>query len=405
MKYQIVFYIFLASILILRLFFFYSNTHKYQNLEKISFTTQILSSPKQYFNYQTIYVSIDDLEKVLIKTDLSREFNYGDYVKFSGTLKTLVLKNNSVIFTMNNPKIEPKSRENLSFLTNIYSLRQRIISNFKSNLDVKSSGLMLGIVFGIKDNLPKDFVNQIQITGVMHVIAASGMNVTMVSGFLFYLFALLFKRQVAVILSIIGILFYTALAGFEPSIVRAAIMGIIVFSAQIIGRQQYSFIALLITGFIMLFAFPKYLLDIGFQLSFVATLGLLYIPSLFKRFQNDFTEIIIVTVSAQLATLPILLINFGNYSIFSVLANTFVLWTVPILMILGSISTLFSFISTQAASFFLYLCLPFLLFFEKTVEFFAGFGSTFTLNSVPWQFGVAYYLLLLSLFVSRQKRA
>lgn len=395
----------MASILVLRLFFFYSNVHKYQDLEKISFTTQILSSPKQYFNYQTIYVSIDDLEKVLIKTDLSKEFNYGDYVNFTGTLKVLVLKDKSTIFTMNNPKIEAESRENLSFLSNIYNLRQRIINNFKSNLDSKSAGLMLGIVFGIKDNLPKEFVNQIQITGVMHVIAASGMNVTMVSGFLFYLFAFLFKRQVAVILSILGILFYTALAGFEASIIRAAIMGIIVFSAQIIGRQQYSFIALLITAFVMLFAFPKYLFDVGFQLSFMATIGLLYIPQLFKRFQNDFTEVIIVTICAQIATLPILLINFGNYSIFSVLANALVLWTVPILMILGSISTLFSFIFAPLASLFLYLCLPFLLFFEKTVEFFARFGSTFNLASIPWQFGVAYYLFLLSILAKRYNKA
>ena len=257
MKYQIIFYVFLASILILRLFFFYSNTHKYQDLEEVSFTTQILSSPKQYFNYQTIYVNIDDLEKALIKTDLSKEFNYGDYVNFTGNLRVLLLKDKSTIFTINNPKIEAKSRENLSFLTNIYNLRQRIISNFKSNLDAKSAGLMLGIVFGIKENMPKDFLQQLQVTGVMHVIAASGMNVTMVSGFLFYLFALLFKRQVAVILSILGILFYTALAGFEASIIRAAIMGIIVFSAQILGRQQYSFIALLITAFAMLLPFQN----------------------------------------------------------------------------------------------------------------------------------------------------
>lgn len=118
----------------------------------------------------------------MIKTKLDRELNYEDYISISGNLKTLVLKNNTHIFTINNPKIEPKLRENQAIFSEVYFVRQKIIDSFEANSDENSSALLLGIVFGIKNNLPKNFANEIQITGVAHVIAASGMNVTMVSG-------------------------------------------------------------------------------------------------------------------------------------------------------------------------------------------------------------------------------
>lgn len=397
------FYLFLVIILILRLFVFYSSQKHYKDGEYVSFTTQILASPKQYISYKTIYLNIDPSTKALVKTKLDQELNYGDYVNISGNLKAQLLKNNTRIFTITNPKIEAKLQENQTIFSGVYFVRKNIINNFKENLDEASSALLLGIVFGIKDNLPVRFAKDIQTTGVAHVIAASGMNVTMVSGVLFYLLSMIFKRQAAILLSVFGIIFYTALAGFEPSIVRAAIMGIIVFSAQILGKQQFGLLTLLLTGFGMLFTWPQFLFDIGFQLSFVATFGLLYIPSFFNKIKNDFTEVFITTTSAQIATLPILLINFGNYSIFSIITNGLVLWTIPILMILGSIAAIFSFIFSPISTLFLNLCIPLLYFFQKIVSYFATFGSSFSLSSIPWQFGVSYYLLLLSFLVYKFK--
>src|SRR6266852_3979746 len=94
-------------------------------------------------------------------------------------------------------------------------------------------------------------------SGVFHVIAASGMNVTLVGGFLTSLFTLFLRRQIALLLSILGILFYALLAGFEPSIIRASIMGILVLSSQIFGRQAWPTYALLLTGYIMLLFDPS----------------------------------------------------------------------------------------------------------------------------------------------------
>jgi competence protein ComEC len=249
----------------------------------------------------------------------------------------------------------------------------------------------LGIVFGIKQNISSEFLQEIQNVGLTHVIAASGMNVTLVSGFIFYFLSLFFKRQLATFLSILGIVFYVALAGFEPSIIRAAIMGIIVFSSQILGRGQYTFLTLLLTGFIMLFISPEYLLSISFQLSYTATLGILYLPKLFTRYVNLFTQDLITTLSAQIATLPILLLNFGSFSVVSILVNVLVLWTIPILMILGSLAAIFSPIFPIFSTVFLYLCLPFLIYFEKVVSLFSGLMPQVSVDSFPWQFAASYY--------------
>lgn len=400
----ILLYVFLIILLGIRLVYFYTSQKTYTKGERISFFTQVLSNPKQYSFYQTLFLNIDPVNKVLVKLDLDKRYYYGDYLKITGILDTLVLDDLTPIFTLNNPKVEANFRENNLILAVVYSFRQKIIDNFRSNLDPISSGLILGIVFGIKENLPKEFLNNIQIAGVMHVIAASGMNVTMVSAFLFFLFKSFFKRQLAISFSVIGIIFYAAVAGFEPSIVRASIMGIIVFSAQILGRQQFSLHTLLITAFVMLFVSPQLLFNTGFALSFSATLGLLYIPSIFKKWQNGLTESFITTISAQIATLPILLTNFGNYSIMSILVNGLVLWTIPLLMVLGGLASLFIFIFPPLASFFLYLCLPFLYFFELVIDLFAKQGSVLSIDSFPISLTIAYYLFLLSLLLFKYKK-
>lgn len=382
-----------------RFYFFYSSIKTYKNGQFVSFKSQILSDPKSFGVYQSFSVSLDKATKVTVETSADDHYYYGDSVKITGTLKKILLSGSRYIFTMNSPRIEADSRENSPILTPIYNIRQKIIEYFSNNLDQDSSSLLLGIVFGIKYNLPKTFSQNIQITGVTHVIAASGMNVTMVAGFLFYLFAFVFKRQWAITLSIFGILFYTVLSGFEPSIIRAAIMGSIAFGSQILGKQQYGLGTLILTAFAMLFYNPSFIVDVGFQLSFVATIGLLYIPSLFKRFKNDITELFITTISAQIATIPILISNFGNYSIFSVITNGLVLWTIPILMILGSFAAILSFIFQPAAKLILLLCLPFLDYFEKVVNFFGSFGSSFSFSQIPLSFVVGYYLILVSILV------
>jgi competence protein ComEC len=211
------------------------------------------------------------------------------------------------------------------------------------------------------------------------------------------------KRQVAIFLSILAIIFYALLAGFEPSIVRASIMGILVFSAQILGRQTLAINSLCLAGFGMLFLDPSLTSDVGFQLSFAATLGILYIKPIFGKKKGIISELS-TTIAAQISTLPILLANFGTYSVYSVLVNGLVLWTVPILMMVGGVGAIFGLILMPLGQIFIYLCYPLLLYFESVVNFFGNMGGVLTIQSFPWQFAVGYYCLLISFLLFVFKR-
>jgi competence protein ComEC len=283
---------------------------------------------------------------------------------------------------------------------------------FHTSLSQPESSLLLGIVFGISESMPKEFQTLLSSAGVLHVIAASGMNVTMIGGFLTAIFGKVLRRQYALLASIVAIIFYAALAGFTASIVRASIMGILVFSAQIIGRQTLALYGLLLAGFLMLFFQPFLLFDTGFQLSFMATWGLIVFSPLVQSVlpkhgkiaellaESDFST----TFIAQVVTLPILLGTFGSYSPVSILANFLVLWTIPILMIVGAAGTLVGLVMPFFGRWLLYLSLPLLIYFETVVRFLGGLPVGFKIEKVAWEVSLGYYLLLLALLVWLRRR-
>lgn len=353
------------------------------------------------------------IDKITVYAPRFPEFHYGDNIMVEGTIEEqrFVSKQNKRLIrtlVIRKPKIEAIEKENNiaePLLAVSSFIRQRIFYFFTSNLPRNESGLLLGIVFGIKSGMDRDFYNQLRNTGVLHIVAASGMNVVLVSGFVSLMFSFLLSRRKALVLTILVVIFYAILAGLEPSIVRATIMGGLAFSAQILGRQKFSVYGLLLAAFFMLFISPNLLLNAGFQLSFMATLGLIFIRPLLDRGEwlgkivgkYIIGEGIATTVSAQLATLPILLVRFGTYSLWSVLVNALVLWVVPILMVLGGLASIFGMILTPIGVLFLYLSYPFLLYFEKVISISAGLGRVVNLYNVPWQLIISYYLISIAI--------
>jgi len=398
------FIIFLILVLILRLFFFYSQKTQYQDGQNLNIEITLLSDPKFTGSYQNLSITLPTGELVFIQTTSYPEYQYGEKISISGKLKVKLLNGKNTILSMSFPKIKIMKNSENYFLAVVNSVRQKIISDYQTTLPKDSSALLLGIVFGIKEDFSTNFLQSLKTVGVMHVIAASGMNVTMVGGFFFYFFSQIFKRQKAIVLSIICIIFYDFLAGFQASIIRASIMGGLAFSSQILGRQRDGIYTLFLTCFIMLFLWPQFLIDIGFQLSFASTLGIMVIPNLFKKWENALSGDLLTTISAQAATLPMLLGSFGTYSLWSVVVNALVLWTVPILMILGGFAAIISFIFSPLAKALLYLCLPFLVYFQSVANFFAGLKGSITVQSLPWQLTVGYYLFLTSVLAFAFKR-
>lgn len=396
----------IASIFLLvlgiRAFLYYQNQPHFFEGEDVDLKIKLNSEPKISSNRQVMSANLG-LKQLLIIASFLPQYHYQDNLKISGRLRSKVLKNNKEMFILYYPKIE-KTNPNILFKLTT-EIRQKFIDLFNKTLPNNYSSLLLGITFGIKEKMTDNFFNNLRITGVMHVIAASGMNVTLFGGFITAVFGFFLKRQLALFLSIFGILFYVVLAGFQASIIRAAIMGILVFSSQILGRQRLSSYGLILAGYFMILTSPDTIFDIGFQLSFVATAGLLYIRPIFYSSQKikkilDTSlvgEDIATTIAAQLATLPILFANFGIYSIWSIMVNTLVLWTVPMLMIIGGVGGTFGLVSDFLGKGIIFLSFPLLFYFEKIVNLFSGFGGLVMIGSLSWQVVAGYYLLLASL--------
>ena len=202
------FVLILSAFLALRLGIFYSSKTPYKEGERVNFTSHVLSEPKVYKSYQSFSVETPDGDRIFVKAETYPEYHFQDRMSISGNLKFRLLNGKVQILKMDYPKISLVKSNNLQGggLAVVNAIRQKIINTFQTTLSKDSSGLMLGIVFGIKQNLSSDFLNDLKETGVMHIIAASGMNVTIVAGFLFYFFSLVLKRQIAIFVSILGII-------------------------------------------------------------------------------------------------------------------------------------------------------------------------------------------------------
>ena len=388
----------LLFLLILRFLLFYNHQESYRDGQKLELETRLSEEPVIKFGKQQIGVTSSNGNKITIITGLKPQLQYGDRIKVSGIISQKSY-NGRIFSSLNNPDIQIDNSDQ-NFLTGAATAIRRFAKSFyKENLPPISASLLMGIVFGGNQGMPDKFMQDLRSSGVVHVIAASGMNVTFVASALIAILGAVLKRQIALTIAIFGIIFYAFLAGFEPSIVRASIMAIIAFSARLFGRQNLAFISILITGWLMLFISPYLITDIGFQLSFLATLGILLIKPVFPHKGNILVEDLGTTISAQIATIPILLAIFGNYGALSIVVNGLVLWTVPILMIFGSLALLLGFIFAPIGQLFLYLSLPILLFFENTVRYFGSLGWSLTVPPLSKAFWVGYYLLLAGLIL------
>jgi competence protein ComEC len=397
---------FLSIILFLRFLLFNNQQTTYHDGETITFNKLLLSDVDSYrstVSFTTILPNSLPPQRVRIVSSPNMQLHYGQYLHISGILKQGLLDQKNPVWTISFPKVSHVSWYGSMLFNILYSIRSTIESVYRLTLSDIDSSLLLGIVFGIQGNMPKEFSQDLQKTGVTHVIAASGMNVTLVAGFLIAFFGKLTKKRTAIIFSLFGLLVYALFAGLQASILRATLMGICVFSAQLLGRQYHSLYVLFVVGFIMLVVSPQLLFDIGFQLSFLSTLGIITLQPLIPG-KNILSEDIITTISAQITTIPILLINFGQYSLLSVLVNALVLWIIPFLMLLGSFAAFIGLFMPFLAKPILFLSLPMLWYFEAVVSFFASLPILLRLSNISFLLLIGYYFLVLAVILFSYQR-
>ena len=242
-----------------------------------------------------------------------------------------------------------------TLLIALSKLRYWAVGRLQKLLPEPHASLAVGILLGVKRNMPRDFYEQLVNTGTLHIVAASGYNVSVVSGAVIGVLSGLVGQRMGVLLGIVSIIIYVILAGSSASIVRAGVMGGLSLIGIVLGRQRDARHLLWVAVFSMLMLKPRLITDVGFLLSVSATVGLLYITPWMQKLEirNSKSETIqkfaldyfYPTLAATLATAPVIWWFFGRVSLIGILVNMLILPVVPVIMLLSALAVVISPIS------------------------------------------------------------
>jgi competence protein ComEC len=305
--------------------------------------------------------------KVLIQARRYPAYSYGDRLRVSGTLQEppvfddfdyrAYLARQDVRSLVRRAGTELiASGEGSPLWAFVYGLRQRGSALINRVLPEPAAALANGMLLGIEGGIPPDLYDEYRTAGVAHVIVISGSNISLLACVMAFLIARPFGRRRSVPLIIAAVLLYVLLAGAEPPAVRAGIMAALLLVATALGRQSTAWVSLVAAALVMTIVNPLTLWDASFQLSFMATLGLvLFTPSMtaaLERWLEDHSlgsrsvkvirataGLLIATVAAQILVTPLMLYYFGQWSLVSIPANLLVLPAQPPVMA-GGMATL-----------------------------------------------------------------
>jgi len=359
--------------------------------------------------------------KILVKAKRYPEFEYGEKVKITGVLKEPKVKNSfnwknylikdGILVEMDFPEIE-RTGKNYGNLIKKFSisLKKKIEKVIKQNLPHLHSALLKSLLFGQEEDIPLEWKEKLNQTGIRHIAAVSGMNITIISNLIlsFLLFLGLWRHH-AFYLSIFLISLYVLMIGTPPSAIRAAIMGILYLTAQHFGRISSGERPVVFAATLMLLFNPLPLrYDVGFQLSFLAILGIIYFYQFFfekfKKFPKTIKENLASTFSAQIFTFPLLIYNFGQISLISPLTNLLILPILPALTIFGFVFSFFGIISQPIGYFFSFPCWLLLSYLLKVVDLSSQIPYSYLALKVNFLFLLISYLILIPLALYLNKK-
>lgn len=402
---------------------------KYRDLNKdITLIGVVLQEPEIREKSQKLIIKVEKIEnpqqvvyknnekyfqgKILVITKRYPEYQYGDKLKITGKLKTPqvfeefnykdYLKKDGIYSQMEWPEIKiiDKNQGNFIFRKILFfkgKLRESIYQNFSP----PQSSILGAMILGDKKQISEDLKQKLNIVGLRHITAISGLHVTILSSILMtLLIGLGFWRQQAFYFAIFLIAFFIIMTGLQPSAVRAGIMGFLFLLAQHLGKITSSSRTIFFAAALMLFQNPLLLkLDISFQLSFLAIIGIIYLSPIFQNWLGKIPNILgtrnilAMTLSAQFFTLPILIYNFGYFSLVSPVTNILIVPFLPYIMGLGFISGIVGIISHHLGWFFSLPCWLFLTYLIKIVEFFSKPWAFKTIK-ISWPWLIIFYLIL-----------
>lgn len=360
--------------------------------------------------------------KILITAPLFPEYSYGSLLKIQGKLQEpqnfndfdykKYLFRQGIYATIFQPKIEIlKNNKGNLVKTYVFKLKNRFQITTNQIFSEPSASFLNALLFGIRTNLPESLQKALSRTGTTHIIAISGYNITIIARLLsLVLVGYFLKRQQAFYLIVCGISLFVLLTGAEASVVRAGIMGVLVLFAGQTGRLSHTTNVLALSAFLMLWHNPESLrFDIGFQLSFLAAIGLIYLsPFLEEKFSFlpktlELRASLATTLSAQIFVLPLLIYYFKNLSLIAPLANLLILPIIPWLMLFGFIAIFLGIFLINLGWTAGFLAWILMLYEIKMITLLAKIpGAVLEMKIEVWMVWLYYLLLILVFFLIKK---
>ncbi|MCC6500448.1 MAG: ComEC/Rec2 family competence protein [Anaerolineales bacterium] len=361
---------------------------------------------------------------LLVRVDANQTFHYGEIVRLRGKLKTppenedfsyrdyLAAQHIHAYMSSAEVTVLPGNGGN-PISTALYALKEKSLANIYRIFPDPESSLLAGILLGVDTGLTQELQQAFKDTGTAHIIAISGFNISIIAGLFFLFFSRFFGSRWGSALAVIGIVFYTVLVGGSAAVVRAAIMGSLALFARQIGRRQFALNTLLAVALFMCLWNPLYVWDVGFQLSFFATLGLILYAEPFSQFAANLltryfplsnvekiiqplSDFVLLTFAAQLTTIPIMAYHFQRISLVSFIANPFILPAQPAVMILGGLAVFLSLVWIPLGQLAAWVAYPFAAYTIRIVELFDRVPhGTLYLGDFSLGFVILFYAALL----------
>jgi competence protein ComEC len=372
----------------------------------------------------------------LIQAPRYPAYRYGDVLKITGKLETpepfdnfdykSYLARQGIYSVIYYPGVEILDRgQGFKPWQWIYSLRERLSTSLARALPEPQGSLAQGILLGLRTNIPDSLNQAFSRTGTAHILAISGLNISIVIAILLSLGILVFGRQRSIYIWLaLGVIWlYTLLAGMNPPVIRAAIMGSLFLIAEYLGRQGSAIIALAFAAAVMVGIQPQLLWSVSFQLSFLAMAGLIFfypyfqtwgrkgVARLFKNREKIVPTASIITdgfastLAAIVAVGPLIAYNFGVVSLVSVPATFFSLPALPAIIVTAALVAFVGLFTPLMAQILGWLAWLFLSYFVFLVQGFDALPfSSFQVSTVSTWHIWGYYAILAGVIASLNYR-
>lgn len=406
--------------------------------KKVKLEGTVCQEPDFSYKNQKLVICYEG-EKILVYSALYPCYNYADVLEIEGKVtapevfsdfnypKSLELRGIYSIFYY--PKIKllnsvSHNSFNFKFRKLLISIRQSGRRVVNKSLPEPEASLASAMLFGYKRSIDSSDSELFSEVGISHLLAISGAHIGILASILLLIFSFLsLGRKMSFILISIFLFSYPIASGLSSSAIRASLMGFLAFLATACGRKNQAFRALIFSASLMLIFNPMLLgFDLAFQLSFSAVLGIILFESILKRisdrliesnFKSNFWKkiysfifsLLNLSISAQIFTWPIILLNFKQIPLISIFSNVFLAWTLPFILASLLIAIFLSFILPSLSLVFFwpsYVLINFIFFVSNLLSS-LSFPMLY-LEEPNYLFICLYYLAVITFIVLKKRR-